>query len=550
MTESARGDASKLAKQQADLADQTKKLGERMSGKQADGSKSNSKNAQPKAGDGQAEPKPDPKADPKNDAKPGEDTAEPKPDPAEAKGGEPKKGDGDPKGGEQKGGEPKAADPKGGDPKAGEPKGGEPKAGDPKSGEPKSAEPKAGQPKGADPKGGEPKAGHPKGGDPKSGEPKGGEPKAGEPKSAEKPGDPKGGEPKAGEPKPGEQAKGGEPKKTPKADAKPSQGQQQAGAAKNKPSAADQQQAQGKPSQGGQQGEDGQPGQPGQQGQQQQQAQQPEETPGRKKVQEAYPHQKAAEEDLQKNQRERAAKGEDEAIKKLEIAINELKKRLKQLREEETLKTLAALEARCQRMLALQIEVYEATKAIHAGVVKNQNQVTTADRQKSQQQADKENEIVAEADKALKLLSSEGSAVAFARVLEEVRGDMQAVQRRLFDARTEPETQAIEENIIAMLKDMVQALKKAQQDIQNGQGQQGQQQAKQNNPQKLIDLLAELRLIRAMQMQVNDRTKMYAGKYQGEQTADPIIQAELRQLAQRQAKLQDMVQKIATGANQ
>ena len=65
----------------------------------------------------------------------------------------------------------------------------------------------------------------------------------------------------------------------------------------------------------------------------------------------------------------------------------------------------------------------------------------------------------------------------------------------------------------------------------------------------MIDLLAELKLIRAFQTQVNSRTKMYATKYTGEQAADPIIQNELRQLSQRQAKLQDMVHKIATGAN-
>ena len=62
--------------------------------------------------------------------------------------------------------------------------------------------------------------------------------------------------------------------------------------------------------------------------------------------------------------------------------------------------------------------------------------------------------------------------------------------------------------------------------------------------------LAELKLIRAFQTQINSRTKMYATKYSGEQAADPLIQGELRQLSGRQAKLQDMVHKIATGANQ
>ena len=122
-------------------------------------------------------------------------------------------------------------------------------------------------------------------------------------------------------------------------------------------------------------------------------------------------------------------------------------------------------------MLQMQIEVYEATKAIDGIIAKNNNQKTTAEVQKAQQQADKETEIIREAGLALKLLESEGSAVAFARVLEEVREDMIAVQRRLADSRVDKDTQTIEENIISILKDMILALKKAQQEIQQQQGQ-------------------------------------------------------------------------------
>jgi hypothetical protein len=43
---------------------------------------------------------------------------------------------------------------------------------------------------------------------------------------------------------------------------------------------------------------------------------------------------------------------------------------------------------------------------------------------------------------------------------------------------------------------------------------------------------------------------MYGKKYTGEQTSDPIIDAELKQLSARQAKLQDMLNKIAAGENQ
>jgi len=96
---------------------------------------------------------------------------------------------------------------------------------------------------------------------------------------------------------------------------------------------------------------------------------------------------------------------------------------------------------------------------------------------------------------------------------------------------------------------MAAALKKAQQDQQPmppgppmppGQQKPG--------DQKLIDVIAELKLIRSMQMQVNSRTEMYGKAHPGE--LNPLVQAELKQLASRQAKLQEMLAKIANGNNQ
>ncbi|HEY2784909.1 MAG TPA: hypothetical protein VGJ05_08040 [Fimbriiglobus sp.] len=272
-------------------------------------------------------------------------------------------------------------------------------------------------------------------------------------------------------------------------------------------------------------------------------------TPGQKNVQQAVPPQQEAEKDLEKDKRPDASKQQDQAIKELEKAMAELEKRLKQLREEEKAKLLANLEARCNRMLGMQVEVYNATKSIHETILKNGGQKATSDVQKSQQQADKEGAIVNEADKCLKLLETEGSAVAFAQVLEEVRADMFSVQRRLGITIVDSDTQSIEENIIAMLKEMIAALKKAQQDLKNPPPSNPSNNNNKPN-QKLINLLAELKLIRSMQMMVNSRTKMYGKKFAGEQAADPIIDAELKQLAQRQAKLEDMINKIATGENQ
>ncbi len=202
-------------------------------------------------------------------------------------------------------------------------------------------------------------------------------------------------------------------------------------------------------------------------------------------------------------------------------------------------------------MLRMQTEVQGATKAIEKTVLTLGGKPAVAEIQKSQTEADNENKIIALADATLKLMEGEGSAVVFAGVLKEVKGDMEAIQKRLNDARVGPDTQQIEQDVIDQLKLMQEALKKAKQDLENkpSDGKPGDPNAgKKDN--KLIELLNELKLVKSLQEQVNKRTVMHNKQDPGEQAKDPLIQAELIQLAARQKVLQDMLHKIATQANQ
>ena len=64
---------------------------------------------------------------------------------------------------------------------------------------------------------------------------------------------------------------------------------------------------------------------------------------------------------------------------------------------------------------------------------------------------------------------------------------------------------------------------------------------------RLIDLLAELKMLRSLQMTVNKRTIDYSRQYQGEQADEPQVQKELQGLAQRQVKIEKATKNIATG---
>src|ERR1700741_2714389 len=103
---------------------------------------------------------------------------------------------------------------------------------------------------------------------------------------------------------------------------------------------------------------------------------------------------------------------------------------------------------------------------------------------------------------------------------------MRHVARRLGKADVGTVTQVIEEDIIAVLKEMIDALKKAQKQMQENKNNPNQNQQDPNQNQKLLDLIAELKMVRSMQLRVNSRTKVYGEKYTGEQTADVDIQKE------------------------
>jgi hypothetical protein len=274
----------------------------------------------------------------------------------------------------------------------------------------------------------------------------------------------------------------------------------------------------------------------------------PEGTPGQKQVQEANEHQKQAEQKIAENKQKEASGQQDKAIEKLEQAQEKLEEILRQLREEEQERLLAALQLRCERMLQMQTEVYEQTVRVDRTIQENpDHKPTRVNEQRSLQLSDREDKIAVEADQAIQLLREEGSAVAFPEVFTQVRDDMRIVARRLGKADVAAVTQVIEKEIINTLTEMIDALKKAQKNLQN----------RRNNPsagagsnnQKLIDHVAELKMIRAMQVRVNTRTQVYGQRYTGEQANDPDIQKELLNLAERQMKIFQIANDIYRGNN-
>ncbi len=400
--------------------------------------------------------------------------------------------------------------------KPGESKPGESKPGESKPGESKPGESKPGEKKPGDSKPGEKKPGESKPGEKKPGESKPGESKPGESKPGEsKPGESKPGESKPGESKPG-QSKPGQSKP---GQSKP--GEKKPGESKPDENKPDDTQADNRNKR----------------------------TPGREELEKARDEMERAIEELKKKNHDNASKAQDEAIKKLLVVKEKLEEILRQLRDEERELLLLALEARFQKMLAMQKLVYQGTTDLAridaaAWVARHTQQ--------SQQLSRDENDIAAEAQKALTLLKEEGSSVAFPEAVEQLREDMLTVARRLDENHVGEITQAIERDIIEALAEAIEALKKELEKLKDKKKKKQPPKNGQPADPPLVDILAELKMLRSLQLRVNRMTKQFGRMIEnpdGEQALKADVLEQLQRLAGRQSRIQQATYDLATGRN-
>ena len=382
--------------------------------------------------------------------------------------------------------------------------------GEPGEGKPEEEKPGEGKP-------GEGKPGEGKPGEEKPGEEKPGEGKPGEEKPEKgKPGEEKPGEGKPGEEKPGEEKPGeGKPGEGKPGEGKPGEG---------KP-------GEGKP-------EEGKPGESSNDDQQK--------TAGRDEIEKAIEKMERAIEELKKNNLENASAEEDAAIAELEKSKAKLEEILRQLREEERELLLAALEARFQKMLIMQKIVLAGT----VGLGKTpQKDWQPRHEGRSREMAVQEDDIALEAAKALTLLKEEGSSVAFPEAVDQLRDDMLIVSRRLREFQVGKLTQGIEKDIIEALEELIEALQKEMEKSEDKPPPGEPPPPGQPQDPPLVDKLAELKMLRSLQLRINRRTRRLGRLIDGDQATEAEVVQQLKGLSKRQQRIQQATYDLATGKN-
>jgi hypothetical protein len=203
---------------------------------------------------------------------------------------------------------------------------------------------------------------------------------------------------------------------------------------------------------------------------------------------------------------------------------------------------LTLLEARFQEMLRVQLQINAETERL--------DKVPTGDREsrhaaRATDLARTQRENALEADRALLLLKEEGSSVAFPEAVEQMRDSMTIVAGRLDRTDTGQTTQLIEQTIVETLDEMILAMQQELEKLK--QQQQQQQQQQQNQDPALVNALAELKMIRSLQNQINRLTRQIGLDIEGEQATDADNQKLLRDLARRQQRVQEATYDLQSG---
>lgn len=278
-------------------------------------------------------------------------------------------------------------------------------------------------------------------------------------------------------------------------------------------------------SQGGQGGEGGEGG---------------ESPPGQQKVQDAQKQMQQASGGLRRKEPKQASKKQEQAVRDLEQALDEIKKRLAQLRQEMQQERLAALEAHFRQMLEIQKPVTITTAAMDR--IRLERQWRRPEIIAVGKLSQTERELSQMAQKGLDIIVEDGTSVVFPRVVEQLRDDLTSVAN-LIDAKTTGSyTQAMQREIEATLKELIEALEQAQRQNENS----DQPPPSDSDPSEppeppLLPNSAELKLLKAAQLRVNRRTKSFDDiRPDGE--LEPVLREEVRRIAKQQDNVAEMTQ--------
>ena len=245
-----------------------------------------------------------------------------------------------------------------------------------------------------------------------------------------------------------------------------------------------------------------------------------------------------AEQKLEQSRSEPASEDQQRALESLKLARRELaaeeERLLEQLRAEVRMRVIDM----AKQMLEKQTAIRESTVAPAPQLKKNSRQALTAIVDLSE----RENDLAGMADELTKLVEETDFGVALPAVLRMIHGEMSGVVASLATGDGSDPVVAAQRQIEADLADLLEAMKRMPSSGKpSGDGKQGPS----DRERELNRLLAELKMVRMLQMRVNQETVDVDGKRTTVPNVAPPLRREIGEVESHQDQVRQTTTKLS-----
>ena len=247
---------------------------------------------------------------------------------------------------------------------------------------------------------------------------------------------------------------------------------------------------------------------------------------------------------LEQTELVKSQKEMEDAEEELANAKQELEEILRQEREKEIETTLRSLEDIFKLMLQMQLKINTQTIELNANSESISEKAIAAFEIASGQK-----KVILEADKALLMLNEEGSSYAVPGTLRQLQSDMYSINTRLEESKIDDLTIALQKEVEEGLNDLVAAVQKEQDENEETKKKPNSVPSESGNAidqRPLLQKIAELKIIRQVQLRINSRHKLYAEKMAtglDDRQAKEISQL-TKKISERQKQLEEMTSKL------
>ncbi|MBI4600646.1 MAG: hypothetical protein HY721_01670, partial [Planctomycetes bacterium] len=279
--------------------------------------------------------------------------------------------------------------------------------------------------------------------------------------------------------------------------------------------------------------------------------------PGKGDVESAAGDMQASSGDLGQGQPGKASPKQAKATDKLKAGREKTEEALEELQRALRERILAYLREKFTKMLNEQRLVSRDTrsldlklKALRAAAAAQGSQPPEPDRkdrQLSEGLSKREAGLTLLADDVLDLLEEDGTTLVFPGVVEEVRADLLNASGLLSKLDTGDKTQRIQHEVEQALEDILRAIEVAQRSPPPPNPNQGRSSRSGAGP--LLPLSSELKMVRALQARVNERTQTFdLARSRPDLTPEEKLQ--LNAIARKQKEVERMLRKLGAAVGE